>query len=420
MARQVIDARLMSREARGKLAPRGKPYWRLIEDGLHLGYRRLKGGRAGTWCLRSYLGDKRHAVEGIGSADDYSDANGITILNFAQAQTRARRAVEHKAHTSKDAPLTVDRVMEEYLGWLDEHGKSGVDSRARYIAFIKQPLGTCLVNSLTTKQLRDWHASLTKKPPRLRTAAGKAQKYRDPDHSEDAKRRRKASANRTLTVLRAALNMAWREHRKLVPSGDEWRAVKPFKNVDAFRSRYLTVAEAQRLINATSGDFRTLVQTALATGCRYGELCNMRVKHFNEDVGVLTIPVAKAGKSRDVILNPEAQKLFAALCAGRDGDELILGKQWRKSEQARPMKEACKAARLKPISFHGLRHSWASIATMNGVPLLVVAKNLGHSDTRMVEKHYGHLAPSYMVDAIRAGAPVFGLKPSNVRSLRHG
>jgi hypothetical protein len=44
---------------------------------------------------------------------------------------------------------------------------------------------------------------------------------------------------------------------------------------------------------------------------------------------------------------------------------------------------------------------------VNGVPLLVIAKNLGHSDTRMVEKHYGHLAPSYIADAIRAGAPRF-------------
>jgi hypothetical protein len=48
---------------------------------------------------------------------------------------------------------------------------------------------------------------------------------------------------------------------------------------------------------------------------------------------------------------------------------------------------------------------------MNGVPLLVVAKNLGHSDTRMVELHYGHLAPSYISDAIHAGAPKFGFKP---------
>jgi hypothetical protein len=39
-----------------------------------------------------------------------------------------------------------------------------------------------------------------------------------------------------------------------------------------------------------------------------------------------------------------------------------------------------------------------------------VAKNLGHRDTRMVELHYGHLAPSYIADAIRAGAPRFGIE----------
>jgi hypothetical protein len=50
----------------------------------------------------------------------------------------------------------------------------------------------------------------------------------------------------------------------------------------------------------------------------------------------------------------------------------------------------------------------ASHAVMNGVPLMVVARNLGHTDTRMVEKHYGHLAPSFIADAIRAGAPRFG------------
>jgi hypothetical protein len=75
-------------------------------------------------------------------------------------------------------------------------------------------------------------------------------------------------------------------------------------------------------------------------------------------------------------------------------------------ERARPMAEACTNGEIKPaISFHILRHTWASLAVMNGTPLLVVAKNLGHTDTRMVEKHYGHLAPSFIADAIRAGAP---------------
>ena len=55
---------------------------------------------------------------------------------------------------------------------------------------------------------------------------------------------------------------------------------------------------------------------------------------------------------------------------------------------------------------------------MNGVPLFVIAKALGHSDTRMVEKHYGHLSQSYVAEAIRKGAPRFGMvKASNVTPI---
>ena len=84
------------------------------------------------------------------------------------------------------------------------------------------------------------------------------------------------------------------------------------------------------------------------------------------------------------------------------------------------MRLACERARIiPPVGFHALRHTWASHAVINGVPLLVVAKNLGHADTRMVEKHYGHLAPSYIADAIRAGAPRFGMvESSGLRVLR--
>jgi hypothetical protein len=58
---------------------------------------------------------------------------------------------------------------------------------------------------------------------------------------------------------------------------------------------------------------------------------------------------------------------------------------------------------------------------MAGVPLMVVARNLGHVDTRMVEKHYGHLGHSFIVDAICAGAPRFaGVADAAVVPLRTG
>jgi len=85
------------------------------------------------------------------------------------------------------------------------------------------------------------------------------------------------------------------------------------------------------------------------------------------------------------------------------------GSPWAASQQARPFFDACQRAKIDPpITFHGLRHTWASLSVMAGVPLMIVARNLGHVDTRMVEKHYGHLAPSYIAEAIRAGAPKFG------------
>jgi hypothetical protein len=48
---------------------------------------------------------------------------------------------------------------------------------------------------------------------------------------------------------------------------------------------------------------------------------------------------------------------------------------------------------------------------MGGVPMMVVARNLGHRDTRMCEKHYAHLSPSYEADAVRKHAPKFGFRP---------
>jgi hypothetical protein len=56
---------------------------------------------------------------------------------------------------------------------------------------------------------------------------------------------------------------------------------------------------------------------------------------------------------------------------------------------------------------------------MRGVPLAVIAEQLGHSDTRMTERHYAHLAPSYVGDTIRAASGTLGIvEPSAVLPKR--
>ena len=97
-------------------------------------------------------------------------------------------------------------------------------------------------------------------------------------------------------------------------------------------------------------------------------------------------------------------------------------KPWGKSHQQRPLAEACQRAKISPaISFHVLRHSHGSLLAMKGVPMPVIARQLGHADTRMTEKHYAHLSPSYVADTIRARFPTLGIvERSGVKRLDRG
>jgi integrase len=416
MARRVKDATLDSRDARRKLKARGKPYYRTIERGLHLGYRKLRNG-AGTWVARHYVGEQAYEVEKLGIADDASDADGVAILDFWQAQKAARERMAARVLNAagKSGPVTVADAMDAYLDFLESNRKSVVDTRHRALVHIYPQLGALEVSALTPEVLRKWHAGLAKALPRARTTPGEAQQYRTFNGDEEAVRRRRSSANRVLTILKAALNHTFNDGK--VASDAAWRKkVKPFTGVDAARIRYLTVAEAKRLINACEPAFRKLVEAGLQTGARYGELAALRAHDFNPDAGTVHIKQSKSGKARHVVLTEEGAAFFRQLCTGRAGNELMLAKEdgsgWLKSHQWRPMAEACARAKISPpIGFHGLRHTWASLAVMAGMPLMVVARNLGHVDTGMVERHYGHLAPSYIADAIRARAPRFGFKP---------
>lgn len=83
------------------------------------------------------------------------------------------------------------------------------------------------------------------------------------------------------------------------------------------------------------------------------------------------------------------------------------------------MLAACKAARITPaIRFHDLRHTHGSTLAMKGMPLPVIAAQLGHSDTRMTDKPYAHPSPSYVAETIRANFQDLGIQPiSNLTGL---
>jgi integrase len=410
MARRIKDKDLDSRDARRKLKPRGKPYWRSIGRGLHLGYR--KGQTGGVWCIRRYLGNQGYKVETFAQADDAEDANGVELLDFWQAQEHARSM----RPSSRRGAYTVKDAVRDYLETL-EGRPSHYDFKKR-LAFALDAFGEKPVNDLVADEIRKWHRKLAMTPARSRTKQGDKQQYRAGDLGDpEVARKRQTSANRCLSMLKAALNHAWVEKKTTgVESRDEWMRVKPFAGVDVPRARYLSLAECRRLINACDVEFRVLVQAALYTGARYSELARLRVADFDSQSGTLHVRRSKTDKDRRIILTDEGRQFFSQITVGHPGSDLILGREWKKANQSEPMKAACERAKIDPpIGFHGLRHTWASLSIMAGMELMVVAKALGHADARMVQRVYGHLHADFVNQQIRDKAPSFGMvEPSNV------
>jgi len=428
MARTIRNAKIDTRSARVKLKERREPYWTVINAGCAVGYRRGKSG--GTWIARHYSPSRATAMKykALGPADDAMDADGVAALSYAQAQSAAQAWCASEARMAEGlepahvGPYTVKQAMSDYMDHYEREGKAIGATQHAVNAHILPALGDIEIGKLHTHRIMEWHQSLAEAPARLRTAARSGQqKFSAAPVDADSKRARKATANRVLTILKASLNHAWRKGK--VANDAAWRKVRPFKNVDAPVIRYLTEDECLRLTNACTADFRPMVKAALLTGCRYGELVALTVSDFNGDNATVAIRTSKSGKPRHVVLSDEGRAFFEDLTTGKMAAEGIFkrsdGSPWGVSHQKRPLAAACKAAKISPaVSFHILRHTHGSLLATRGVPMPVIAQQLGHADTRMTEKHYAHLSPNYVADTIRSSFPNLGLvDTSNVSKL---
>ena len=408
VARTVRNSKIDTRSARARLAEKKAGYWVSVSPGCSLGYR--KGRTGGAWVAK-FVSGKRRIETTLGSADDIRDADNMLSLSYVQAQERARawfltQTRSLFGHPTPATDYTVERCTEDYLVELARRGTKSIDdAKSRVRADIQPALGHILVPRLSADMIRTWHADLAQRTKRIRSPRGAAARFQATVPSPEATRKRRATANRTLTVLKAALNFAFKESR--IASDEGWRRVRPFRSVDAVRLRYLTASECERLLNAASVEFKPLVQGALATGCRYSELTSLVTSDFDEAAGVVRVKTSKAGHPRYVVLRTEGVAFFREQTAGRRPHELVFsrsqGRQWGKSHQIRPLAHASRTANLEDgVTFHVLRHTYASHLAMAGVPIRVISENLGHADTRMTEKHYAHLAKSYVADELRS------------------
>jgi integrase len=342
------------------LKRRREPYWVPIVRGCALGYR--KGANGGSWIARVRKSDSGQEYHALGAADDLNDGQG---LSYEAALERARRFFGVAAGAS--GRWTVAHALDAYLENLKAHNPATTiaDAEARINSILKPALGSIPLVKLASEAINRWK-------------------------NDTAKTRKPETVNRLLAILKAALNNAWRERH--IADDSPWRQIKRLEGGSA-RKVFLSLGQCRTLLKHCTPDaFRRLVQAALVTGARYGELVVLKVQDFDPNTGTLEIRDGKTGE-RVVYLSEEAIQVFLDCCEGKSADALILrredGHSWGKNHHQRMMQAAVKAAKLpRDTVFYSLRHTHISLALLAGVNIQVLAENCGTS-VRMIEKHYG-------------------------------
>jgi len=407
MARTVSSKDLGTRTAR-RAIPIGSKIMLPLSHGRALGYR--KGSKWGVWLAR-FDADGFRKEEKLGLADDILDAEGTRVLDFAQAQEKARTwfltatTMATGEHVSRRGGYTVNQCCLDYLKHLERRGAPDYrHTKYDLDAYAIPKLGFLQVAKLTRPKLEEWRADIAASP--RRTNRKHKQDNQPHVQTEEDLRKRRATANRIMRRLRAALNLALEEGR-VYANPMAWK-VLPFENVEVARAIFLSEKDQRSFVKACAKekDFQRIVRAGLYTGARYGEIGRLGAGDFDSSAGTLFIAKSKGGQQRYVHLDPEAIRFFSEVCANRDPAETMFlcegGEPWAKDSQKKPMRRACALAKIKRFGFHQLRHTAASRWITLGVSLKVVAEQLGHVDTKMVDRYYGHLASGHIAQTFRA------------------
>ena len=351
--------------------PRNRPYdvWDDVITGL--GLRVGATGHRSFFLRRSVRGRKRYAT--IGNADE---------TTVPEARQKARELIAAFSDTVKTngGPRTPGRPMDafagEFLERYSRHWKPAtlVSSAVCIREYILPAFGHLTVDAVTAEHVKDWFASMSGRP---------------------------GMANRSMPVLSMMMKMAelwgYRPHNS-----------NPCKNTRRYRmtpkERFLTEEEMARLNAVLTRDefwcphIVAIVRLLMLTGCRVGEIVSLewdwikgrRILLPDSKSGPRTVWLSSAARAViDAIprYNEDCPFLFPARPPTRHIDNLA--NQWHRIR---------KDAGLSDVRLHDLRHTWASVAAMNGVDMVTIAKLLGHALVETTER-YAHLSDQSVSEA---------------------
>ena len=361
---------------RAGLGVRRSPYWWRLEQGKHVGFRRLSSASPGTWLARFYDGTTYHQNP-LGDLAAFPEGE-----RYAEAKRLAEEWFRHLDVGGTTEKVTVKAACEAYAKKLgrEKSETAKKDAEGTFHRLVNDDaIGKVELGKLKPAHVIAWRDRILD----LGT---------------------KSYFNRNLTPLRAALNLAYDERK--VSSDFAWsKALRPLKldQGEGRREIYLDAKQRRLLIEKASADLKPLLTSWTLLPFRPGDVAKLKVSNLNVKQRALVIPFGKTS-SRTVPLTDEAFAHFKACAKGKlPGAWLVSradGRQWSRFDWRDEMQAAVKAAKLpRKVVAYCVRHSTITDLVVGGVDLFTVAKLSGTS-VAMIDKFYGKLRQEHARKAL--------------------
>jgi len=269
--------------------------------------------------------------------------------------------------TAKPVGETVGELVEHYLTDKDKTAIRAIDLRYAWKA-AKDHFAHLRPDQVTREVCREY--------TKLRRAAG----------------RKPATIRKELETVRAAVNF------NKAPG-----AVFELPRQPPPKQRFLSQDEARKLVKAARRfpHIRAFIVLSLATAARQSALLELTWDRVDFERGIVTLALGDSGdearKPRAIVpMNRRARRYLKVLRGQATSPHVIEWGGHRVLSIKKGFAAAVKAAKLKNVTPHTLRHTAASWMAMKGVPMFEISKFMGHSDTRITERRYAHLSPDYL------------------------
>jgi len=337
-------------------------------------------------------------VNGFGIRVMPSGKKSYVVQYRSGGRTRRMVIGRHGTVTSDEARKEAIRRLGEVARGDDPSLQRGERRRAPTVAYL-------------CDRFMEEHANQKLKPRTIITYTSQIKNYIRPKLGsfkiEDVRRAdiaalhhslrdRPYQANRVVMLISKMFNLA--ELWDLRTEGTNPCRMIP-KNRERSRERFLSQTELMRFGQVFGEAIATGLETPhviaayqllLLTGCRLREIQTLQWDHVTHTH--LELPDSKTGKRR-IPLSPDALTIFENLPRTAGNPYVIEGKHvdTHITDLERPWRRLREAAGMPEVRIHDLRHTFASMAVMNGVDLLMVGKILGHSNYQTTMR-YAHLA----------------------------